>query len=116
MIPIAIGWISAFDTYTQPSIARERERESYSYAMDYGLPPLIISSHKHTKMIALVAAIIAVVILAVAVVVTFEKEPVKTATPAGNSLTVAQALISAPNPPSGLSPEEIKSRQAILNH
>jgi len=84
--------------------------------MDYGLPPLIISSHKHTKMIALVAAIIAVVVFAIALAVIFKKEPVKTATPAGNSLTVAQALLLAPNPPSGLSPEEIKSRQAILNH
>ena len=84
--------------------------------MDYSISPLMVSFHKHTKMIALFAAIIAVVILAVVLAVILKKESANTAKPTGNSLIAAQAIISAPNPPSGLSPEEIKSRQAILNH
>ena len=84
--------------------------------MDYGISPLMVSFHKHTKMIALFAAIIAVIIFAVVLAVILKKELAKTATLAGNSLVAAQALISAPNPPSGLSPEEIKARQALLTH
>jgi hypothetical protein len=83
--------------------------------MDYGISPLMVSFHKHTKMIALFAAIIAVVVFVVILVI-LKKESANTAKPTGNSLIAAQALISAPNPPSGLSPEEIKARQALLTH
>jgi hypothetical protein len=67
-------------------------------------------------MITLITAIIAVMIVAIAIVVTLRKGSVPPATPAVNSVIAARALISVPNPPSGLSPEEIKARQALLIH
>ena len=70
-----------------------------------------------SRLLVSIVALIAVAFILVAISVYIQKnEQAARAKSARDSLLAAQALISAPNPPSGLSPGEIKARQALLKH
>jgi cbb3-type cytochrome oxidase subunit 3 len=70
-----------------------------------------------SRLLAVIIGLIALCFILAAVFVYMQQnEQRMRVASARNSLMAAQALISAPNPPSGLSPGEIKARQALLNH
>ena len=70
-----------------------------------------------SRLLVSIVALIAVAFILVAISVYIQKnEQAARAKSARDSLLASQALISAPNPPSGLSPGEIKARQALLKH